>query len=395
MFSKSLLTLRKMTQGWLLDTVVPVIGVATGFVGSVFSTDILEAFPFDPEEWFIRPTLSNISFHASLFWLLLIVFSALLSRQQSRNHKQRKIDRESVSHQIKGLQDVLGTMPPVTFMDALSTAIQDCDAYIIGQKDIAELEEETEDPSFKDAIKLAKDRRNQARFILSSMVALASEWDRTLISGPHGATYRANIMFFRSKEYLSALGDEAENSLFNAAKFIAGDSAKTAFDSLDGLLEVDLKMTYRDTNQPTVNANGASGQIPHDDEVKPFALGVTFTKIRGGDALPNLPGAPEAFVTQKPSVILTTEAIAEHCRNIGCFSPSVITAIHDYYSADTKGRSIISWPVKDARGGKIAVINIYRDKKDISLDETRAKRLVGILEPFTLMFRDILADIPK
>ncbi|MBX3630311.1 MAG: hypothetical protein KF908_10490 [Nitrosomonas sp.] len=137
----------------------------------------------------------------------------------------------------------------------------------------------------------------------------------------------------------------------------------------------------------------SSGSVPYDDEIEPFALGVTLSGKLTGTALPNLPGAPIAFVTDKPSVISDAQAIAEFCEKTGCFSSDAINSIREFYSREEKGRSIISWPIKDAKGARIAVINIYRNKKDIALDEKRANRLVGILQPFTLMIRDLLADM--
>jgi hypothetical protein len=396
--------IREKTQGWLLDTIIPIIGVVTGFVGSVFSTNIIGAFPFDPNEWFIRPTFSNLWNMASLFWALLFVFSGFLTKQQIRNHKQRKIDRDSVSQQIASLQRVLGTMPPVDFMDALSKTFQESDNFITDQKAIAESDSEITSQEERVDVERAKDRRNQARYILSSMVALASQWDNTLISGTHGATYRANIMLFRSKEYIANLNVFAAHKLLTAAKFINCENTQDAFEALDGLLEVDCMMTYcaptlladKRKIQPTEDENKQNVKvIPNDTEIKPFALGVTFPQHGVEKNLPNLLGAPEAFATEAPSVISDTQTMVKDCIATGCFSVPEIESIGKYYNRDMKGRSIISWPIKDAIGTPIAVINIYRDKKDISLDEKRAKRLVGILAPFTLMFRDILADIKE
>ncbi|TXI37220.1 MAG: hypothetical protein E6Q59_08190 [Nitrosomonas sp.] len=388
--SESKLPLKDSSKSWILDAFVPILGLITGFWGSINSPIIKEAFPLNTEMWFIEPTKTNISLQASVFWFLLICFSALLTFQQFRLHKRRKTDQTTLTNQIKNLENVLGTMPPVDFMDALSDAIKDCDSYITEQKAIAEFSPNNEDEEA--AIDLAKDRKNQVRFILSNMIALASQWDNTLASGPHGATYRGNIMIFRSKEYLANLDDAAAKALFSSAKFIHGNDPKTVLQSLDGVLEVDVKMTYRSSSNQSDKANNQSGFIPYDDEVKPFALGVKLITTTGGLSSGTLPGAPEAFVTDRPTIIQDSKTIADLCKRTGCFQEVELASIEKYYDQDEKGRSIICWPIKDERGNGIAVINIYRDKKDISVDLNRANRLVGILQPFTLMFRDILAD---
>lgn len=385
------LTQKDKSTNWILDVFIPICGLLTGFLGSINSSSIKEAFPLNAEMWFIEPTKENISTQASVFWLLLIFFSILLAVQQFKLHKRRKTDQDTLTNQINNLEKVLGTMPPVDFMDAVSKAFQDCDNYITGQKAIATDEYKAQNQSEEEAIKLARNRKNQARFILSNMIALASQWDNTLASGPHGAMYRGNIMVYRSKKYLENLDDVATKELFSYAKFIHGDNPKTALLSLDGILEVDIEMTYRSSSNQSDMASNQSGLIPHDDEIQPFALGVklnTDAKSLGD----NLPGAPEAFVTDKPTIILDTTKIVNLCKETGCFKESALRSIEKYYEQDEKGRSIICWPIKNEKGDRIAVINIYRDKKDISVDLNRANRLIGILQPFTLMFREILTD---
>ncbi len=359
--SESELTQKDKSTNWIFDAFIPIWGLLTGFWGSINSSFIKEAFPLNAEMWFIEPTKENISMQASVFWLLLIIFSILLAFQQFRLHKRRRADQDTLTNQISNLEKVLGTMPPVDFMDALSKAFQDYDNYITGQKAIAKYTAQNQ--SEEEVIKLAKDYKNHTRFILSNMIALASQWDSTLTSGPHGATYRGNIMIFRSKEYLVNLDDTAAKILFSSAHFIHEDR-KTALQSLDGILEVDIEMTYRSASNQSDKANNQSTLIPHDDEIKPFALGVKFP-TPGKDTLQNLPGAPEAFVTDRPTIIPDNTAIADLCKRAGFVENSELDSIEKYYEADAKGRSIICWPIKDAEGNRIAVINIYRDKKDI------------------------------
>lgn len=219
----------------------------TGFVGSIYSSNIRDAFPFASNTWGMKIISSNISVSASIFWILLITFVVSLAIQQFQRYMRRKVDQDTLTKQITDLKSVLGTMPPVDFMDALSKAIQDCDNYVTEQKAISEYPIPEGDDDTKRAIVLARDRRNQARFILSNMIALANQWDNTLISGPHGAIYRGNIMLFRSREELAKLNNFEASNLFSHTKFIVASDAKTAFESVDGILDLDLLMTYRDT----------------------------------------------------------------------------------------------------------------------------------------------------
>lgn len=357
---------RPIFSTWYIAALLPVLGVITGFLGSIFSSDILESFvsitnPFT--------NFDQVLWGPTFFWICLIFFAYILAMQQYAVNTQRSEDQNQLEGNIRQLEYTLSTMPPSTFLAALSGSLNACDKLITESEAYAE--EEHESTNLTDLV----------RYVLDSMVALAEHWDKGIHEPDGEAVYRANIMWFYPIEKLS---DDMGNNIYQRTKFLVSPNKEAAFLSIDGFLDVDLELT----------SSTKTKEFDKDPDIKPFSLPVTWPEnAKKGKTVQNLPGAPAALVSEEPHWIGDTNEVADQCSQMAGFDKKTISEIKDYYANDEKGRSIISWPIINVEGHPIGAINIYRNKTRIGKNHENALLFVGIMLPFTLLIRDLLADI--
>jgi hypothetical protein len=325
-------------RGAVYATLVTLLAVIAGVLGSVYSREIGSAFPL---YW---GPYDSFSVHALAFWGTLVAFALLFFFRQAATDRARQ-----------QFVDLIRTLPPAGFLSEFDRILRECEEAVT-----AVLGEPTQTT---EALERA------IRVVLDGVVTLAALFD----GRPYGVTYAANVMLFRETRELP----ETEIlDLKNRLQFL-----EPAVDirALDGVLNLQLSLsTTTATREPEPDLN-----------LKPLSLPIP-SSIRSADGRRSrlLPGAPLAFVTGNMELYTDTSTLGKWCRTYGDFSESVCGAVEAYFGSPTgmRIRSFASFPLAGER--ETGVINIHRNRPGLLGEKEPAKQFWPLMHPFrTLCLR--------
>lgn len=318
----------------IFATATTVLGLLTGFFGSVYSNEILSAFPFYIGQ-------GHVALHAVAFWLLLFAFGYMFYSGQRSGQTLRREElvaqRNETRHLAEGqrtqqrqtrkLEKLLRTLPPEGFLTRASQVYAICEEAI-----------QTVEVA---GTRTADDLAPAIRLVIEALVSLAFEFD----GRPHDARYAGNVMTFAAPPY-------AEIATIRAGiKFV---DPITDINLLKGVLKTEPKFST------ATDVSGAA-EDPHLAE---FYLPVPPSDRDSNGLWNALPGAPMAFVRNRWAGYHDSSTLSEWCDSKGNFKPEICRAIAAYFSGDAGKwvRSFISIPLCEfGQDSPFAVLNIHRD----------------------------------
>lgn len=327
-------------RGPLYATLVTILAVIAGVLGSVYSKEIGNAFPF---YWGPYDSLSP---HALGFWSTLVTFALLFFFRQAATDRARQ-----------QLVDLLRTLPPADFLSEFDRVLSAC--------------EEAAATVLRDSVGTTEAVERAIRVVLDGVVTLAALFD----GRPYGVTYAANIMLFQET---SSLPEPDMVRLKERLKFLDPEIDARA---LYGVLDLQRPLsTTTGTREPEA-----------DGDLQPLALPIPAS-IRSGDGRRwrLLPGAPLAFVRGSMELYTDTSTLGEWCRTYGDFSGTVCGAVEAYFGSPTgmRIRSFVSFPL--ARAREIGVVNIHRDQPGLLAEKEPAKQFWPLMHPFRTLCLQLL-----
>lgn len=162
-------------------TVITLLIIVAGLLGSIYANEIRSAFPF-----YWGP--GKVSWEAAVFWsLALICALAFFCREQSVSSEQRRAQRSALT-QARRFEYLIRTLPPENFLELFAD-------FVGGATKLAEaaFKEPKPAPQTRDVVELS------VRHLLRMIATLAEEFD-----GDHlNVEYASNIMLFKPSEGLS------------------------------------------------------------------------------------------------------------------------------------------------------------------------------------------------
>lgn len=346
---------------------VTLLILVTGGVGSIYSREIRNTFPFHFHERV--PT----SVKAAIFWSLAIVTAALYGWQQLKGlNSDDKAQRRLISR-AKSLERLLRTMPPENFLAVFNQMYLLCDsarkfAYqpVVPTEDLDHLE-------------------GRVRAILRNIAILAQNYD-----GNHpNVKFAANIMIYRDRSEF--IGDEQKTDLTRRLRFC--DDGVT-IEGLRGVLDLDINMSTIALDE---NA------LP-DATLRPLALPVPVIVKDNRGKYNALPGAPAAFVNRKPEIYANADDIEIWCKDHGNLKHDVVSAISTYFRNESSIKSFISIPLfrNDKAGGEeepMGILNIHCDSQKLLKmhrqdgQDGPISNFVAVMAPFILILADLVTTV--
>jgi hypothetical protein len=355
----------------MFATVVTLLMIVAGGMGSIWSEDIRKAFPFT-----LAPKWKN-SQAAWAFWCVAIVASLLFFfRQRAVDRAQAKGQREIVQ-QAAELANLIRTLPPTNFLSVFSQLYNSASKAVetvLGKPQLT-----CDKPTVEQVI----------RQILRVLAILAQKFD-----GDDPMThYAANIMIFR---VASEIADEEEEAILHRMKF-HDDGAAIA--NLKGILEL----------LPSLSTVAADQTASPDLQVASIILPVP--KIgRHGDLVCALPGAPLAFIDKEPSIHVSTDQLAKWCEDNGDFTVHLRQQVATYFQSPEARmvRSFISIPLflsgdageDDKSRDAVAVLNIHCNRENLlNIENDQSGRepvshFIDIIRPLQVLLVQVLSVMP-
>jgi hypothetical protein len=359
---KFLSRLDRFAQSHWFATLANVLGVFAGLVGSLYTDDIRNAFPFELHEL----SWKAFSIRAFLFWSCFIVFAfTFLWRERSLDSLREKSARR--------LEETIRTMPPRGFVSEFAKYHAQCHKAVRG----LDAEQKPTPEQVREVI----------RMLLSSFAHLARKYDAA-----HEATYSANIMLYFQN--VDAWRQYAKEPGTPDIKFAENEAAT---DRLP-LLAIDKTLSVS-----TANERSPTAVDPALANIRNIALPIP-DDTQTGRSVDNkrwrvLPGAPLTFFTRKPNAYDDTAELGKWCRERGDFSESVCTSVEEYFTQDAVRkhiRSFASIPIIPALGSaRIGVVNIHADRTGILSDPSAASQFFPLTDPFMLLLADTVARLLK
>lgn len=341
--------------------IIALLTIGSAAMISVMSTDIKDEFA-NAQTW-------AQFFETKYLWpsiqLSIAAVIAVFLREIGVVTSTRKKEKE--------LQDRLTTMPPKQFLAAYSDAMID-----IRQLYESLLEEDAPPLTRKG---LATD----IRMMLTKILVLAQNWD----SAPT-ETYRANIMMIEEDKDL--IRREFSSQVNESPFFLFNSNIEARLDNADGILHItDLELS---------TLVGAQVQAKPDTEILPICFPFKMDASDHAKSHPNLPGGPVAVSTMDSQYIedsrthfkqwLEDEAlqnphITEHYKN----------TIARYYNSHRYATSILSIPLLSRNNGEgmphpIGCLNIYNNKANILMGDSRNAQFVQLLQPICVYLHDMI-----
>jgi hypothetical protein len=319
-------------RGPIYATLVTLLAVIAGVLGSVYSSQIGRSFPL---YW---GPYDSFSLKVLLFWSTLVAFALLFFFRQAATDKARQ-----------QLIELIRTLPPADFLSEFDRVLGECEQAV----------EQVRKGSSQSADAI----EGAIRVVLDGIVTLAALFD----GRPYGVTYAANIMLF---EETRSLAQEELERLMERLRF-----REPVLDpcALRGVLNLQLSLS-------TTTATTAAEP---DENLQPLALPIPpSSRSEDGRRWRLLPGAPLAFVTGNMELFTDTSTLGEWCRKYGDFSPTVCAEVEAYFGSSTgmRIRSFLSFPLADA--DKIGVVNIHRDQPGLLGEREPAKQFLPLMRPF-------------
>jgi len=350
------------TAHWWFAGLTAAVGAFAGLLGSVYSTDIKNAFPFIFDD-------GPIIWVAIGFWSALALFGVMvgLNFRGQALATTRQVDRLQEETQV--LERLVRTLPPENFLERFQTAFEQ--AY--ASKRRANGSEAT-----------SEELLSAIQTNVGAIAFLAR-----VFAGDHDdALFAANLMLYSP---ISEFGDVELANLSGKIRFL-GEQNLDLRKALSGLLILDPETAM------VVSAKTKG----HDATMIELVLPVPATPRRAYGKLSGvLPGAPEAFVNPDGlSAYLDTETLASYCRDNGLFHPCVADEL-DAYFGNPPGNEVKSFfslsipsPNDINRGsscGPIGVLNVHSNKKGLLGDKDIALFL-PLVRPFILDIAGLLVD---
>ena len=341
--------LESLSRNPLFIGVTAVLGVVVGVIGSLFTNEIKNTL-FNP--WWGKGT---ISWEATWFWILLLVFLGLfISTQWAQNRITDRAQKKLIKKSDQ-LERLVRTMPPEDFLIQFDEFCKTSYKALL----IALSQEPTPEGAEK-----------AIRVVLECIVSLAYIFD----GQTKNAKYSANIMLFIKS---STMDNDKREEIKTRLHFADGIDITT----LDGVLDLIMPLS-------TTNGGGP------DAELAPFALPVPQNpdhEVDGEKKYTVLPGAPWAFAYRDAAGFPDLAEFEQWAKNQGDFSPGTISDMRGYFQTG-KGRTINSFfSVALLQGDAdepVGVLNIHRDVKGML-----GERAIELFLPFTSPFRLLLAEL--
>jgi hypothetical protein len=331
-------------RGPIYATLVTLLAVIAGVLGSVYSPEIGKSFPlyWGPYDSFSLPVL--------LFWSTLLAFALLFFFRQAATDKARQ-----------QLVELIRTLPPADFLSEFDRVLRECEQVV---EQVRSGSVQTE--AIEGAI----------RVVLDGIVTLAGLFD----GRPYGVTYAANIMLFRQTRSVP----EAElKLLMDRLRF-----RDTVLDAraLQGVLDLQLPLS----------TTTATARPDPDGNLQPLALPIPPSiRSEDGRRWRLLPGAPLAFITGNMELYTDTSTLGQWCRTYGDFSETVCAEVESYFGSSTgmRIRSFVSFPLADA--DNIGVVNIHRDQPGLLGEKEPAKQFLPLMRPFRQLCLSLLRTLQQ
>jgi len=302
---------RRVLASPLSGAVIALFGILTGFVGSIYATELKCA---------VEAVLPFTSNHAVLvFGLGVVVIAGLVFGRQmvvddAREHVQKRFD--TTAKEVASSIETLRSLPDHSFLSEFN---------LLFRTNTTEAEKLTDVDAQLDGMLVA----------LQGFAELAEKFD-----GSIGARFAANLMLFVSAE--NAKPWHASLSFFD------GDPQK-----LDGVLVL----------LPELAA--VSGGV--DSTMAQFCLPVprehgTPKSPKGVGGWKTLPGAPTAYVNNKFEHYAVTSLLHSWCHDFGDFTDTVKSEIQAHFASLSKEISgFMCIPIEDPyqNGCVIGILNIH------------------------------------
>ncbi|WP_076564246.1 hypothetical protein [Pseudomonas sp. B10] len=277
----------------------------------------------------------------------------------------------------KELQDRLTTMPPKQFLAAYSDTMIDIRFHF------ENLAQDNSTPVSKQTV--AAD----IRLYLTKILILAQNWD----SAPK-ETYRANIMLVeRDKDLIRRqYTQEVNNSPF----FLFGSNIDARLDNADGILHIsDLELsTY---------VGGEEFAKP-DTDILPICFPFCMDAKDHAKSHPNIPGGPVAVASGQSQYIQDSRTHFKEWLDQEAVENKHLTehyksTIASYYSSHRYATSILSIPLLPRNMGSkdngdkfpVACLNIYNNKANILMGDSRNAQFVQLLQPICAYLHDMIS----
>jgi hypothetical protein len=350
----------------LYATVVTTLGLLAGLWGSLYSSEIRSAWPFQSSPY------EGVSAHALFFWSLVLSATFLFFRRQVLVEKARRHAERELTNRVDKLEELIRTQPPEDFLSLCAQLYKICFAthdalkYSQGQK----LEPE----------KIAQ----STRLVLRTFVILAQQFDRA-----PNLRYAANVMLFRDAKQLTSA---AQAEMKQRLRFC---DHEVGIENLRGVLDLRCDLS-------TVSL---SSNADPDPDLRPLALPVPQQdhpdKVFPGEAEYRsrlLPGGPRAFYKGTMECYLDTSTLPIWCQQHGDFSPGIQQDLDDYFRNHEMGihvKSFVSIPLRNpqAENEILGVLNLHRNEVGMLKAEQLARQFLQVVTPNILTLERLLASL--
>ena len=351
-------------------TLVTLLLIVVGGLGSIWSDDIRRAFPFTgAPEWKDSPS-------ARIFWMASGGTCLLFFLRQRAVDREQGEARREIVEQSAELARLIRTLPPANFLSSF--------AQMHGQAARAAETVFGAPPVISQA-----QAEKGVRHLLRCVAILAQQFD-----GDHpDHRYAANVMLYRGGAGLSA-GEVA--ALQPQLRFV---DQGTSVGKLKGVLEL----------IPAYSSLARDNSGGPDPAIRPLALPVP-REARRNSRFMVLPGAPLAFAERAPSIYLRAGELPLWCRENGDFTADVQRQLTDYFEHPAAAiQSFVSIPLcvvgndgLDDRGtDPVGVLNVHCDRQCLlNFENNRFGRdpvshFVDITRPLRLILMQFLAAAPQ
>jgi len=336
----------------LFAAFVTVSIIAAGCLVSLYAEEIKHAWPIS---WHAKDRMPRSVFWS---WVVGIVASVTFFVRQVLDQRERDAAQARLVNQAKELEWLVRTMPPAKFLDSFADLYRHVDGSAEGALG------QPEPPFEVDVVEAG------IRFALSAIATLARIFDGDITD----ERYAGNVMLFRKSELLT---DDELNEIANRLKFCEpGVSAK----NLLGVLDL----------EPALSATTMDKQAP-DPTITPFALPVPLIpKAHGRYKV--LPGAPLAFIENRPDIHDSFSRLRKWCDDFGDFSQSVKEELSGYLAAQNAHmRSFVSIPLALPNQAPFAVLNLHSVRTGMLRNHPdAAEQFVMIVKPMQMILVKLL-----
>lgn len=350
--------LKKILLRPLFGSILTLMAIITGMVGSIFSAEIRNAFPFywGKGIW---------SWEACLFWCLALCASCgYFFRESAQANEQQRLQRETLK-QAKEFECLVRTLPPKGFLSAFG----DLYGSAYGIQNLVQ-----EDPCSPEMLQTG------IRNILRIIAILTAKFDHD----PHDVTYAANVMIFRRTDDIP-VGEKA--AVVSRLYFCDGYAG---LEGVKGIL--DLRTDLSTTN------NSQEAEV--DPAMQSIALGVPIHPRTIENRYRVIPGAPLAFVEKRADLYADTSLLPEWCKTSGDFTQEMINKLSNHFR-DSPVRGFVSIPLlhilddgsDDEENDPIAILNVHCTRPGLLAQGEALAHLEDLIRPFRMMLVKLLLSL--